>query len=309
MNPSSAAVVRRTSDDVIDRFLVELSASRGLSDHTCRAYAGDVRHLVAFAARRGTAWDDVDLATLRAWLAAMVTAGLSRATVARRGAAVRTFYAWAAREGLVPQDPALRLVAAHPGSRVPTALGADPVTRLLDAARGRAESGDPGALRDWAALELLYATGVRVGELVGVDVDDLDVDGRLLHVVGKGGKERVVPVGLPAVAAARTWLADGRPRLATPTSGPALLLGARGGRLDQRQLRSAVHAAAAAAGVDDVAPHGLRHTAATHLLHGGSDLRSVQEILGHSSLATTQRYTHVSAERLRSSYLQAHPRA
>ncbi|HYG66573.1 MAG TPA: tyrosine-type recombinase/integrase, partial [Anaeromyxobacteraceae bacterium] len=169
--------------------------------------------------------------------------------------------------------------------------------------------GDAVAVRDWAALELLYATGVRVGELVGADVDDVDLAGRTLRVLGKGAKERVVPFGVPAARALERWLGGARASLATEDSGPALLLGARGGRLDQRRMRAVVHAAAAAAGVDDVAPHALRHSAATHLLEGGSDLRSVQEILGHATLATTQRYTHVSPERLRRSYQLAHPRA
>lgn len=296
-------------EEVLTRFAEHLHAARGHSPHSVRAYLSDVRHLIAFAARRGRTWHDVDLALLRSWLAAMVAVSLSRATVARRGAAIRAFYAWAAAERLVPVDPAARLVTAQPRSALPTALGVEPAGRLVDAARDRAVDGDPLALRDWAALELLYATGARVGELVGLDVDDVDLDGRLVRLLGKGAKERMVPFGAPADRAVRRWLAEGRPVLATGASGAALLLGSRGGRLDQRQLRTVVHAAAALAGVDDLAPHGLRHTAATHLVQGGSDLRSVQELLGHASLATTQRYTHVTADRLRASYLQAHPRA
>ncbi|NCT92232.1 tyrosine recombinase XerC [Cellulomonas sp. APG4] len=306
---SSLRAAVPTSEGVLEAYEVHLAASRGVSRHTVRAYAGDVRHVLAFARRRGVAWHDVDLALLRAWLGAMVTAGAARATVARRGAAVRGFYAWAAREGLVATDPALRLVTAQPGSPLPTALALEPVTAMLDAARQAADDGDPVAQRDWVALELLYATGVRVGELVAVDVDDVDRGARLLRVMGKGAKERVVPFGVPAARAVDRWLSTGRPALAGDASGAALLLGRRGGRVDQRQLRSAVHRLARAAGVDDVAPHALRHTTATHLLHGGSDLRSVQEMLGHATLATTQRYTHVSADRLRTSYLQAHPRA
>lgn len=306
---SSLSAVTPTSDEVVEAFEVHLAAARGLSPHTVRAYAGDVRHVLAFARRRGVGWADVDLALLRAWLGAMVTARAARATVARRGAAVRAFYAWAAREGLLAADPALRLVTAQPGSTLPTALALEPVTAMLDLARQGADDGDPLALRDWAALELLYATGVRVGELVAADVDDVDRHARLLRVMGKGAKERVVPFGVPAARAVERWLTVGRPALVGEASGPALLLGRRGRRVDQRQLRTAVHRLARAAGAEDVAPHALRHTAATHLLHGGSDLRSVQEMLGHATLATTQRYTHVSADRLRSSYLQAHPRA
>jgi len=239
----------------------------------------------------------------------MVAARLSRATVARRGAAVRSFFGWALESGLVDADPSARLVTAQPGATLPPVLGVEAATRLLEVARLAATSDDPLTVRDWVALELLYATGVRVGELVAADVGDVDRSGRLLRVMGKGGKERVVPFGVPAARALDAWLEDARERLVTRDSGAALLLGARGRRVDQRQVRALVHRAAAAAGVDDVAPHALRHSTATHLLAGGSDLRSVQEILGHATLTTTQRYTHVTPERLRSSYEQAHPRA
>jgi len=165
-------------------------------------------------------------------------------------------------------------------------------------------------LRNALVVELLYASGVRVGELVGLDVDDVDRARRLLRVLGKGRKERSVPFGAPAAAALEDWLGRGRPALVTPTSGPALLLGVRGGRLDAREARRVVHTAIAAApGVPDVGPHGLRHSAATHVLEGGADLRSVQELLGHASLATTQIYTHVTVERLRAVHARAHPRA
>lgn len=309
MQRAGVATVAMTEDAVVAAFEGHLAAARGLSTHTVRAYTGDVRHVLAFARRRGLAWDEVDLGLLRSWLASMVAARLARATIARRGAAVRAFYAWAVQEGVLTEDPALRLVTAQPGAALPVALAEQPAAALLDTARELAGEGDPVALRDWAVLEMLYATGVRVGELVAADVDDADQAGRLLRVMGKGGKERVVPYGVPASRAVARWLDEGRPALATRDSGPALFLGRRGQRLDQRQVRTVVHRGAQAAGVEDIAPHALRHTAATHLLHGGSDLRSVQEILGHATLATTQRYTHVTADRLRVSYLQAHPRA
>ncbi|MDD9206178.1 tyrosine-type recombinase/integrase, partial [Georgenia sp. 10Sc9-8] len=178
-----------------------------------------------------------------------------------------------------------------------------------DVARARAEDRDPVRLRDWAALELLYATGVRVSELVGIDLGDLDLGERTVRVLGKGAKERVVPFGAPAARAVEAWSAHGRPALVGPRTGAALLLGARGGRLDPRTLRGVLHRLTAVAGVRDLAPHGLRHSAATHLLAGGSDLRTVQEVLGHASLGTTQRYTHITPERLRAAYSQAHPRA
>ncbi|MHB1489557.1 tyrosine recombinase XerD [mine drainage metagenome] len=291
-------------------FVLHLDAQRGLSPHTVRAYRGDIDHLCAYAESQGRdELDQIDLAVLRGWLAAMSDANLSRATIARRGAAARTFFEWAHRTGRIAVDPAVRLASARPIRSLPTVLGIEHAARLLDTARGRADDGDAVHLRDWAALELLYATGVRVGELVAADVDDLDLDRRTLRVLGKGSKERVVPLGVPAARAAVAWLRAGRPQLARDGSGSALLLGRRGQRLDQRQLRAVSHEIAEIAGVADIAPHALRHTAATHLLQGGSDLRSVQEVLGHSSLATTQRYTHVTAERLRASYHQAHPRA
>jgi integrase/recombinase XerC len=300
----------RAADPVVDEFAGHLRTARGVSENTVRAYAGDVRHAIGFVRRRGLAWDDVDLSALRGWLASMSAAGLSRATIARRGAAVRSFYAWALAEGLISSDPASRLVTAQPGTSLPTALAVEPARRLVDVARDAAGStGDPVEVRDWAILEILYATGVRVGELVGADVTDVDRSTRLLRVLGKGGKERVVPFGVPAARALDAWLDQARPALLTRSGESALLVGRRGGRLDQRQVREVVHRGALVAGVDDIAPHALRHTAATHLLQGGSDLRTVQEILGHATLATTQRYTHVTADRLRRSYLQAHPRA
>lgn len=299
-----------TGEQVVAAFGAHLELDRAMSPHSVRAYCGDVRHLLAFAEGRGHAWQDVDLPLLRAWLAAMVGEHLARATVARRGAAVRSFFGWAVSEGLVERDPSARLVTAQPGSHLPEILGVDAAARMLEVARSGAVTGDdPLAVRDWAALELLYATGVRVGELVAANVGDVDRASRLLRVMGKGAKERVVPFGVPAARALDTWLEGARASMVTAASGGALLLGVRGGRVDQRQVRALVHRAALKAGVEDIAPHALRHTAATHLLQGGSDLRSVQEILGHATLTTTQRYTHVTPERLRRSYQQAHPRA
>ena len=294
----------------LDAFALHLRDQRGLSVHTVRAYRGDLLDLLAFARSRGGAsFADVDLPTLRAWLAQMADRSLSRSTMARRGAAARTFFSWAQRTGRVPTDPTIRLASARPAQTLPTVLGVRSAATLMEVSRVRADDGDPIHLRDWAMLELLYATGARVGELVGADVDDVDLETRSIRLMGKGSKERMTPFGVPAARALRQWLMVGRPALATAESGAALFLGRRGHRADQRQVRDVAHDVAAVAGVDDIAPHALRHTAATHLLEGGSDLRSVQEVLGHASLATTQRYTHVSAERLRASYQLAHPRA
>lgn len=292
-------------------FAAHLRSQRGLSDHTVRAYLGDLADLFDYAGRHGrTTLDAIDLSLLRAWLASMAAKRLSRATMARRSAAVRTFFAWAVHTGRLEQDPTARLATAKTSTHLPTVLRQADVAALLDeAAEDAATADDPVAVRDWAAAELLYASGVRVGELCGADVADVDLENRSLRVVGKGDKERVVPFGKPAADALQVWLTHGRPRLAGTASGDALFLGAKGGRVDQRRMREVVHAMAARAHVDDVAPHALRHTAATHLLERGSDLRSVQELLGHASLGTTQRYTHVSAERLRSAYQIAHPRA
>jgi integrase/recombinase XerC len=198
---------------------------------------------------------------------------------------------------------------------LPAVLAADQARQVLDrAGTAPEEDEDPAEtavrLRNALVVELLYASGIRVGELVGLDVDDVDRGRRLLRVLGKGRKERSVPFGAPAATALESWLTRGRPVLAVADSGPALLLGLRGSRLDAREARRVVHAAMAATpGAPDIGPHGLRHSAATHVLEGGADLRSVQELLGHASLATTQVYTHVTVERLRAVHARAHPRA
>lgn len=288
-----------------------LAAERGRSPHTVRAYTADVSLLLARAAAQGiTELDEIDLTLLRGWLAAMTAGGLARSTMARRASAARTFTAWALRRGRMTHDPAVRLVAPKRDRHLPTVLRADQAAALLDLAAVRSDDGEPTHLRDRAALELLYGTGIRVAELVGLDIDDVDLDRRTVRVLGKGAKERVVPFGVPAQRAVRDYLHRARPRLATAASGPALLLGARGGRWDQRQVRTVVHRLLGLQGEGlDAGPHALRHSAATHLLDGGADLRSVQELLGHASLATTQVYTHVSVDRLRRTYQQAHPRA
>lgn len=288
-----------------------LEAERDLSAHSVRAYLTDVGSLLEHARRLGhTELGTLELRTLRSWLAQQQSLGRSRTTLARRATAARVFTAWLARTGRVPADPGSSLASPRAHRVLPPVLRKDEAEALVHAAAEHADDGSPIGLRDVAVLELLYATGVRVGELCGLDVDDLDTERHVLRVLGKGRKERTVPYGRPADLALRLWLRRGRPALLAPHSGPALFLGARGGRLDPRTVRTLVHRRIAEVpGAPDIGPHGLRHTAATHLLEGGADLRSVQELLGHASLATTQLYTHVTTDRLRRAYQQAHPRA
>lgn len=302
--------------EVLDAFVRHLSAECGRSVNTVRAYAGDVTSLLDHAARMGRPDPAaLDLAVLRSWLARLRTGGASRATLARRASAARVFTAFGVARGWLAEDAGVRLASPRPLRTLPRVLTQEGAAVLLAGAapaapdEGGERRGAALVLRDTAALELLYATAARVSELCGLDVGDLDAHRRVLRVLGKGGKERTVPFGVPAAAAVQAWLDGGRALLATAASGEALLLGARGARVDPRTVRRSVHAAARATGTPDVAPHALRHSAATHLLEGGADLRTVQELLGHASLATTQIYTHVSAERLRSEYERAHPRA
>jgi integrase/recombinase XerC len=335
--PPGPAPLPRRIQAALDGFERHLAAERGLSPHTVRAYTGDVRSLLEHAAQSGiTSPGGLDITVLRRWLASQYGTGHARATLARRAAAARTFTAWACAGGWLSRDPGPLLGTARIRRRLPQVPRQDQMAAVLAAAgsptglasdtgegSGRS-SGDSRAsgrssgrerdaelaLRDAAIMELLYATGIRVSELCGLDVDDLDEGRNTVRVLGKGSRERTVPVGLPAVRAVAAWRRAGRPALARPGSGPALFLGARGHRMDPRTARRVVHARlAAVAGVPDSGPHGLRHAAATHLLEGGADLRSVQEILGHASLASTQIYTHVSVERLTAAYRQAHPRA
>ena len=297
---------------VLGEYERHLVSERDLTAHSVRAYVGDIESLLDHAGRLGiTTPGEVDLRTLRSWLAKQQSMGRSRTTIARRATAARVFTAWLARTGRAPVDAgaALRSPKAH--RTLPPVLRVDEAEAVLRAsAQVAAATEGPVGLRDVAILELLYATGIRVGELVGLDLDDVDRHRNVVRVLGKGRKERTVPFGKPAAEALDAWTAQGRPALVRDGSGPALFLGARGGRLDQRAVRTLVHRSLAAVpGAPDLAPHGLRHTAATHLLEGGADLRSVQELLGHASLATTQLYTHVSTDRLRRAYQQAHPRA
>ncbi|MFY1619833.1 tyrosine recombinase XerC [Micromonospora sp. WMMD736] len=322
--------------DAVDDFAEHLAQVRNRSEHTVRAYVTDVVALLDHAVRMGCRdLGEVDLSVLRSWLARQRTSGAARTSLARRAASARAFSAWAHRAGLLTADVGAALASPRAHRELPGVLRADQAAALLEApgAKGAqdaqdadgtqatgssAPSGDPTtagaadaavALRDRALLELLYATGVRVSEACGLDVADVDHGRRVIRVFGKGRRERSVPYGVPAQRALDEWLRQGRPALVAAHSGDALLLGARGGRLNPTTARQIVGGYADAAGLPRTSPHGLRHSAATHLLEGGADLRAVQELLGHSSLASTQIYTHVSVERLRAAYRQAHPRA
>jgi integrase/recombinase XerC len=294
----------------VDGFERFLALERNRSAHTVRAYVGDVVGYLDHLARLGGRHpQDMDLRNLRGWLAALRNRGAARSTLARRSAALRMFTAWAHGHGLADHDAGQLLASPKAHRTLPHVLHTDEAVTVMEAADPDQDA-TPLGLRDRVVVELLYAAGLRVSELVGLDVDDVDRERRVVRVLGKGAKERTVPYGAPAEQAVHAWLTRGRPALARPGSGPALILGARGGRIDPRTVRAVVYERTARVSADaPLGPHGLRHTAATHLLEGGADLRTVQELLGHASLATTQIYTHVSVERLRQAFQQAHPRA
>lgn len=342
----------RGADEALDSFLKYLRVNRGLSQNTIRSYRSDITACLDILARRGIAHlDDVTLDDLRDWIG-HESRTHEKSSMARKIVAVRAFFGFCSLRGITSGDPAESLTTPKLAAPLPTVLTEDQARVMLDDADRRAET-DAGAgatvdsdaadisdeaarkraaleLRDAAIVEVLYATGMRVAELVALDIDDIDDAQRTMRVTGKGNKTRVVPFGAPARRALDAWLEQGRPEIlrsarvvrggarrsrgsspdaAAPSDNRAVFLGARGGRLNQRQAREVVHRLAQEAGVPDIAPHALRHSAATHLLDGGADLREVQEMLGHSSLRTTQRYTHVSMERLVETYRQAFPRA
>ena len=294
----------------VDAWAEHLSLVQGVSAHTLRAYLGDARSLLVHAVRRGASQpDDVDLATVRSWLALQHTRGASRTSTARRASSVRSLTRWSVKAGWSTVDVGGRLVMPKAHRTLPTVLSQAGARDLLEAA---APVEDPVqaavALRDAALLELLYAGALRVSEVVGLTASAFDGTRRTVTVLGKGAKERTVPIGLPALAAVEAWLAV-RGRVAAAGEA-ALFVGRRGARIDVREVRRVVHARSlSVTGVPEIGPHALRHSAATHLLEGGADLRAVQEMLGHATLATTQIYTHVSSARLRTAYDQAHPRA
>jgi integrase/recombinase XerC len=286
---------------LVEAFLRYLAVERGASGHTVRSYRADLADCTAFltAGRLGTVLD-ADVRVLRAYLAALHDRGLARSSVARRLATLRSFYRYLMRRGRARANPARDLATPRLPKRLPTYLPIDESTALLQAPF----PATPTGARDRAALELFYASGIRVAELAGLDVQDVDLREGSARVLGKGGKERMVPIGRPAILALRGYLGNRE-----GTSGP-LFVNERGGRLTVRTLHRLVRARARAVGLQRrVSPHTLRHTFATHLLDAGADLRLIQELLGHARLGTTQKYTHVSADRLMKVYDAAHPRA
>lgn len=296
-------------DAVIDAYAEHLRHERGRSEHTIRAYLGDLKRLARAAADAKV--DDpsrLSVTVLRHWLA-VERETASDKTVARRVAAVRSFTAWAQRKGYMADDPGALLASPKVSRTLPQVLKQQQAAKLLDLAATAADDESAERIRDLAILELLYGTGIRVGECAGLDLTDLDLRGQTIRVMGKGRKERIVPFGGPARDAMQRWL-EVRDQVATERSGGAVFLGARGGRIDQRMIRTVLQRLLRhLPDVPEISPHGLRHSAATHVLEGGADLRYVQELLGHASLATTQLYTHVSFDRLRETFERAHPRA
>ena len=291
-------------NSAFESFKSYLNQERSLSLNTIRAYVGDLESLISHLNALGVnEISALNISHLRSWLANQQTKGASRTTLSRRATSMKLFTKWAHKEGLIPTDVGANLATPKAHRILPEILDVKSADLAMQSLETFAEeTGELTAIRNLAMVEVLYASGARVSELCGLNMKDVDYDRQTIRVLGKGNKERVVPIGRPAIAALEKWLAV-RSQLANEKSGDAIFLGARGKRIDQRQVREVVYKAI------ELGPHALRHSAATHLLEGGADLRTVQEILGHASLSTTQIYTHVSAERLHSAFKQAHPRA
>ena len=289
-------------ESAIDSFLVELRVERGLSPLTIKAYRGD---LAQFAQGAGTRWRD-DPQPLLDFVTALQRAGAKGSTQARKSAAVRSFYGFALREGLATRDVPALVDAPRPGSYLPDVLAPDDVERILEAP----PADDPIGIRDRAILELLYACGLRVSELVGLDTDRVDLAGQQVRVIGKGNKERRVPMGDEARERVARYRSGPRSAWTAGKPSPAVFVGLRGKRMSRESVWRLVKRWTEVAGVTErVTPHTFRHSFATHLLEGGADLRVVQALLGHASISTTQLYTHLTGERVREVYARAHPRA
>ena len=303
---------RAALDEVRSAFERYLEAERNLSSHTIRAYLGDLDSFFDHLERLDVNdFATLELAHIRSWLANQQVKGGARTTLSRRATSIRLFTKWATKKGYLTKDVGATLATPKGARTLPDVLTVADASLAMDAMAARVgEEDGPISKRDSAMLEILYASGARVSELCGLDLEDIDYARSTIRVLGKGNKERTIPIGNPAMRALELWLKNGRESLVGAKSERAVFLGARGKRIDQRTVRTMVyHALAALEGAEKMGPHALRHSAATHLLEGGADLRTVQEILGHASLATTQIYTHVSTERLQKAFKQAHPRA
>jgi integrase/recombinase XerC len=289
-----------------------LIAERNLSENSIRAYLADLESLLLHINQLGVLeFAQLELNHIRSWLANLSTKGAARSSITRRVVSIRAFTYWGARSGWLERDIGKDLIAPKPERILPDVLDIESAALTIKALEIRAqEEASAISLRDLALVEVLYGSGIRISELVGLDLGDIDRQRSTIKVMGKGSKERIVPLGQPALKAVDNWINKARAELVSEASGSALFIGSRGKRIDQRVARDVVYQAMEAIGSDKkLGPHTLRHSAATHLLEGGADLRTVQEILGHSSLATTQIYTHVSQERIKKAYEQAHPRA
>ena len=298
--------------EILKAFNRHLTSERDLSAHTVRAYIGDLESLLAhLETLKVDQIAQLDLNHLRSWLANQQIKGGARTSLSRRITSIRLFTKWAVKNNYLAKDVGTTLATPKGHRILPGVLEIDEAKTAMDSLATRAsEEQTPLSLRDVAIVEMLYATGARVSELCGLDFNDIDYDRQTIRVLGKGNKERTIPFGNPALRALTSWLKQGRDQIAQSQSGDAVFIGARGKRIDQRTVRTVVYEALSAIeGIERMGPHALRHSAATHLLEGGADLRTVQEILGHASLATTQIYTHVSTERLQKAFKQAHPRA
>ena len=298
--------------EILKAFNRHLTSERDLSVHTVRAYIGDLESLLAhLETLKVDEIAQLELNHLRSWLANQQIKGGARTSLSRRITSIRLFTKWAVKNNYLAKDVGTTLATPKGHRILPDVLEIDEAKTAMDSLATRAsEEQTPLSLRDVAIVEMLYATGARVGELCGLDFNDIDYDRQTIRVLGKGNKERTIPFGNPALRALTSWLKQGRDQVAQSQSGDAVFIGARGKRIDQRTVRTVVYEALSAIeGIERMGPHALRHSAATHLLEGGADLRTVQEILGHASLATTQIYTHVSTERLQKAFKQAHPRA
>jgi integrase/recombinase XerC len=298
--------------EIRDAFLKYLESERNLSAHTIRAYLGDLDSFFEHLEKLDvTDFSKLELSHIRSWLANQQVKGGARTTLSRRAVSIRLFTKWATKKGYLAKDVGATLATPKGARTLPEVLNVADAGLAMDALATRvAEEDGPLSKRDCAMVEVLYASGARVSELCGLDLQDIDYERNTIRVIGKGNKERTIPLGNPAMRALDVWLKEGRPSLSGDKSDRAVFLGARGKRIDQRTVRTVVYQALQALeGAVKLGPHALRHSAATHLLEGGADLRTVQEILGHASLATTQIYTHVSTERLQKAFKQAHPRA